>query len=140
MYDKTYSELIAIPKSEDRFRYLKMSGKVGETTFGFERYLNQIFYKCPEWIETRNKVIVRDEGCDLAFPGYEIRGKIIIIHHINPITIDDIRNRSPKLFDLENLITVAHKTHNAIHYGDESFLIGQTIVTRKPNDTCPWKA
>ena len=140
MYDKTYSELIAIPTYNDRFRYLKMSGKVGETTFGFERYLNQIFYKCPEWIETRNKVIVRDEGCDLAFPGYEIRGKIIIIHHINPITIDDIRNRSPKLFDLENLITVAHKTHNAIHYGDESFLIGQTIVTRKPNDTCPWKA
>ena len=140
MYDKTYSELIAIPTFEDRFRYLKMGGKVGETTFGFERYLNQIFYKCPEWIETRNKVIVRDEGCDLAFPGYEICGKIIIIHHINPITIDDIRNRSPKLFDLENLITVAHKTHNAIHYGDESFLIGQTIVTRKPNDTCPWKA
>ena len=140
MYDKTYSELIAIPTYNDRFRYLKMSGKVGETTFGFERYLNQIFYKCPEWIETRNKVIVRDEGCDLAFPGYEIRGKIIIIHHMNPITIDDIRNRSPKLFDLENLITVAHKTHNAIHYGDESFLIGQTIVTRKPNDTCPWKA
>ena len=140
MNDKTYSELIVFPTFEDRFRYLKMCGKVGETTFGFERYLNQIFYKCPEWIETRNKVIVRDEGCDLAFPGYEIRGKIIIIHHINPITIDDIRNRSPKLFDLENLITVAHKTHNAIHYGDESFLIGQTIVTRKPNDTCPWKA
>lgn len=140
MNDKTYSELIAFPTFEDRFRYLKMGGKVGETTFGFERYLNQIFYKCPEWIETRNKVIIRDEGCDLAFPGYEIRGKIIIIHHINPITIDDIRNRSPKLFDLENLITVAHKTHNAIHYGDESFLIGQTIVTRKPNDTCPWKA
>ena len=139
MYDKTYSELIAIPTYNDRFRYLKMGGKVGETTFGFERYLNQIFYKCPEWIETRNKVIVRDEGCDLAFPGYEIRGKIIIVHHINPITINDIRNRSPKLFDLENLITVAHKTHNAIHYGDESFLIGQTIVTRKPNDTCPWK-
>ena len=140
MYDKTYSELIAFPTFEDRFRYLKMGGKVGETTFGFERYLNQIFYKCPEWIETRNKVIVRDEGCDLAFPGYEIRGKIIIIHHINPITIDDIRTRSPKLSDLENLITVPHKTHNAIHYGDESFLIGQTIVTRKPNDTWPWKA
>lgn len=139
MYDKTYSELIAIPTYDDRFRYLKIGGKVGETTFGLERYLNQVFYKCDDWLEVRDKAIVRDEGCDLAFPGYEIRGKIIIVHHINPITINDIRNRSPKLFDLENLITVAHKTHNAIHYGDESFLIGQTIVTRKPNDTCPWK-
>ena len=139
MYDKTYSELITIPTYEDRFKYLKLGGKVGEATFGLERYLNQIFYKCPEWLEARDKAIIRDEGCDMAFPDYEIRGRIIIVHHINPITIDDIRNRSYKLFDLENLITTAHGTHNAIHYGDESFLIGQTVVTRKPNDTCPWK-
>lgn len=159
MYVKTYSELITIPTYEDRFRYLKLGGKVGEATFGLERYLNQTFYKCPEWLEARDKAIIRDEGCDMAFPGYEIHGRIkelistvylpeerqklkwpiIIVHHINPITIEDIQRRSPKLFDLENLITTAHKTHNAIHYGDESFLIGQMLVTRKPNDTCPWK-
>lgn len=139
MYAKTYSELVTIQNYEDRFRYLRLSGKVGETTFGLERYLNQIFYKCPEWLEARDRAIIRDEGCDMAFPGYEIHGRIIIVHHINSITIEDIQRRSPKLFDLENLITVSHKTHNAIHYGDESFLIGQTLVTRTPSDTCPWK-
>ena len=139
MYKKTYSELITIPSYEDRFKYLMMHGKVGEATFGIERYLNQIFYKCWEWQNARDKAIIRDEGCDMAMHGYEIHDKIIIVHHINPITLDDIHKRSTKLFDLENLVTVRHKTHNAIHYGDESFLIGQTLVKRKPNDTCPWK-
>lgn len=136
---KSYSELISIPSYNDRFRYLMMGGKVGELTFGYERYLNQIFYKSGEWQDVRNEVIVRDNGCDLAHVDHEIKGKIIIIHHINPITIEDIRNRSPRLFDLENLICVAHKTHNAIHYGDESFLIGQVVLERTPFDTCPWK-
>lgn len=138
-YKKSYSELIAIDSYEDRFRYLMLNGKIGETTFGSDRYLNQVFYKSPEWISAKQDAIIRDNGCDMAFSGYEIHGCIIIVHHINPITIDDIRKRSPKLFDLENLITVAHNTHNAIHYGNESFLFGQTIVERKPNDTCPWK-
>lgn len=139
MYSKTYSELITIPTFEERFRYLKMGGTIGEATFGFERYLNQILYNSAEWKRTRNDVIIRDNGCDLAMEGHEIHGRIIIVHHINPITIDDIRNRSQKLFDLENLITTAHRTHNAIHYSDESFLNGFEIVERKPNDTCPWK-
>lgn len=137
---KTYSELITIPTYEDRFKYLFIGGKVGETTFGLERYLNQVFYKSDEWLSVRNKVITRDNGCDMAVDGYEVHDKFVIIHHINPITIEDIEKRSYKLFDLENLITVRHKTHNAIHYGNvESFLIGQMLVERRPNDTCPWK-
>lgn len=139
MHKKSYSELVTIDSYEGRFKYLKIGGRVGEATFGSERYLNQVFYKSPEWISVKRDAIIRDNGCDMGFPGYEIQGRIIIVHHINPITADDIRKRSTKLFDLENLITVALNTHNAIHYGDESFLLGQTLIERKPNDTCPWK-
>ena len=140
MYEKSYSELITIPTFEERYRYLKIGGRVGETTFGFERYLNQILYNSDDWKEIRDKIIIRDNGCDLGMDGYEIpKGLKIFIHHINPITIADVRNRSSKLFDPENLITTIKKTHDAIHYGDESFLVHYQMVERRPNDTCPWK-
>ena len=134
---KTYSELITFLKFEERFKYLKLGGRVGEETFGFDRYLNQNFYKSQKWKSIRDHVIVRDNGCDLGVEGYEIRGKIII-HHINPITIDDIVRESEYLFDPEFLISTTHNTHNAIHYGDEN-LLTRMPVTRTKNDTCPWK-
>lgn len=134
---KSYSELIRIPSFEERFRYLKINGIVGEETFGCDRYLNQIFYKSEEWKRIRRRVIIRDNGCDLAWEEYEIKG-IIIIHHINPITKEDILNRSSKLFDLENLICTSVNTHKAIHYGNEEML-PKKIVERTMNDTCPWK-
>lgn len=134
---KSYSELIQFDTFEERFRYLKLDGIVGETTFGFDRYLNQVFYNSPEWKRLRNQIIVRDNGCDLGVDGYLVRGKILI-HHINPITIDDIKNKSTRLFDLDNLISTCQNTHNAIHYGDES-LIFTMPIERTPNDTCPWK-
>lgn len=134
---KSYSELIRIPSFEERFRYLKINGIVGEETFGCDRYLNQIFYKSEEWKRIRRRVIIRDNGCDLAWEEYEIKG-IIIIHHINPITKEDILNRSSKLFDLENLICTSINTHKAIHYGNEEML-PKKIVERTMNDTCPWK-
>lgn len=134
---KTYSELITLPTFEERFNYLKLGGKVGESTFGFDRYLNQNLYRSQEWKSVRNKVIIRDNGCDLACEGYEIYGKVLI-HHINPITVEDIINRNPIIFDLENLITTVHNTHNAIHYGDENLLI-KGPIERTKNDTIPWK-
>lgn len=134
---KTYSELITLPTFEERFNYLKLEGIVGESTFGFDRYLNQNLYKSQEWKSVRNKVIIRDNGCDLACEGYEIYGKVLI-HHINPITVEDIINRNPIIFDLENLITTVHNTHNAIHYGDENLLI-KGPIERTKNDTIPWK-
>lgn len=134
---KTYSELITLPTFEERFNYLKLGGTVGESTFGFDRYLNQNLYKSQEWKSVRNKVIIRDNGCDLACEGYEIYGKVLI-HHINPITAEDIINRNPIIFDLENLITTVHNTHNAIHYGDENLLI-KGPIERIKNDTIPWK-
>ena len=134
---KTYSELITLPTFEERFNYLKLGGTVGESTFGFDRYLNQNLYKSQEWKSVRNKVIIRDNGCDLACEGYEIYGKVLI-HHINPITVEDIINRNPIIFDLENLITTVHNTHNAIHYGDENLLI-KGPIERTKNDTIPWK-
>lgn len=134
---KTYSELITLPTFEERFNYLKLGGIVGESTFGFDRYLNQNLYKSQEWKSVRNKVIIRDNGCDLACEGYEIYGKVLI-HHINPITVEDIINRNPIIFDLENLITTIHNTHNAIHYGDENLLI-KGPIERTKNDTIPWK-
>lgn len=114
-----------------------IGGKVGEDTFGFERYLNQIFYKKPEWLSTRDKIIARDFGCDLGIQDREIAGRIIV-HHINPITPDDIRYRSAKLFDPENLICTVKKTHDAIHYGDESILFFSKVAVRTPNE-CPWR-
>ena len=137
MMSKTYSELIAIPKYEDRFRYLQLQGAVGKDTFGYDRYLNQVLYNSQEWKRFRNEIIVRDNGCDLAFEGYDIHGRILV-HHINPITVNDVTNRSPLVFDPENVICVTHNTHNAIHYGDESLLITAPIE-RTRNDTCPWK-
>lgn len=134
---RTYSELITLPTYEERFRYLQLNGQVGEDTFGFDRYLNQLFYRSQKWKRIRDFVIVRDNGYDLGVEGYEIHGRIII-HHMNPITIKDIESESEFLLDPEYLISTVHNTHNAIHYGDESLLITSPIV-RKPNDTCPWK-
>lgn len=134
---KTYSELITLPTFEERFEYLQLKGIVGQETFGFDRYLNQILYSSKEWKSLRNKIIVRDNGCDLALDGFEIHGRILI-HHINPITIDDVIKRREMIFDPENLICVTHNTHNAIHYGDKSLLITGPIK-RRANDTCPWK-
>lgn len=134
---KTYSELITLPTFMDRYRYLRIGGKVGEDTFGYDRYLNQVLYRCDEWKRFRRDMIIRDNGCDLALDGYEILGKILL-HHINPITIEDVLRRDPKIFDPENVISTSLNTHNAIHYGDESLLISEPII-RSKNDTCPWK-
>lgn len=134
---KRYSELITLPTFEERFRYLKLDGKVGEDTFGFDRYLNQVFYRSQKWKSIRDYVIVRDNGCDLAMEGYEIHGRILI-HHMNPISLKDLETESEFLLDPEYLITTAHNTHNAIHYGDESLLF-TVPVERTKNDTCPWK-
>ena len=134
---RTYSELITLPTFKDRFNYLQLNGLVGKETFGFDRYLNQQFYKSQEWKRIRDIVILRDNGCDLGVEGYEIRGRILI-HHMNPITDYDIQNNSKILLDTEYLICVTHNTHNAIHYGDES-LIYTGPIKRHKNDTCPWK-
>ena len=134
---KTYSELITLPTFEERFRYLSLDGRVGEDTFGFDRYMNQIFYRSQRWKSIRDYVFIRDNGCDLGVEGFEIHGKFII-HHMNPITIKDIERESDFLLDPEYLITTVHNTHNAIHYGDESLLITAPIE-RTANDTCPWR-
>ena len=135
---RTYSELIKYDSFEGRFRYLKLDGLVGEETFGYDRYINQIFYNSDEWKRTRRDVIVRDSGCDLGVEGFDIHSKILI-HHMNPINVNDIIERSDYLMNPEYLICVSFKTHNAIHYGDESILINQQIIERRPNDTCPWR-
>lgn len=135
---RTYSELITMPTYIERFKYLKLSGRVGRETFGFDRYLNQQFYqRDPKWKKTRDYVIIRDNGCDLGVEGYEIRGKLIV-HHMNPVTIEDILEGRDCVYDPEFLICTVHNTHNAIHYGDESLLTLAPIV-RTPGDTCPWK-
>nr|DAI86324.1 MAG TPA: HNH endonuclease bacteriophage, HNH Endonuclease, DNA.52A [Caudoviricetes sp.] len=137
MNTKSYSELITIPTFEERFEYLQLKGSVGKDTFGYDRYLNQVLYCSPEWKKLRNQIIIRDCGRDLACEGYEIYGRILI-HHLNPITVDDVLDRSRKVFDPDNLICVTHNTHNAIHYGDASMLLTGPIVRTK-NDTCPWR-
>lgn len=135
---KCYSELITLPTFEERFRYLKLGGRVGADTFGFDRYLNQKLYqRDPRWKKARDLVIIRDNGCDLGMEGHEIHGKIIV-HHMNPITMDDILKERAWIYDPEFLICTIHNTHNAIHYGDERLLITAPIV-RTSNDTCPWK-
>lgn len=134
---KTYSELITLPTFKERYQYLRLNGRVGEETFGFDRWLNQKFYKDPEWLRVRDEVIIRDNGCDLAMPGQEIYSRIII-HHMNPIRKEDILQRSQYLLDPEFLICTIKNTHDAIHYGDEKLLIIGP-VERKQNDTCPWK-
>lgn len=134
---KRYSELVLFPTFEERFQYLRLDGIVGQETFGFDRYMNQYFYRSKEWRRVRDIVIARDAGCDLGIPGREIFGRVLI-HHMNPIRPDDIRDRSDILLDPEYLITTIHETHQAIHYGDESLLITAPIE-RARNDTCPWK-
>lgn len=138
MNKKTYSELIQIPSYVERYRYLRIGGKAGEITFGNERYLNQILYKSREWKAFRRDIIIRDLGCDLGLEGYTIVG-VLIVHHINPITVEDVYNRAYCVFDPENTITVARRTHNAIHYGDEELLLIDELVERRPNDTIPWR-
>ena len=135
---KTYSELITLPTFEERYRYLKLKGNIGEETFGFDRYMNQKFYRSAEWKRIRDYVIVRDNGCDLGIEDRPIRAGRILIHHMNPITSKDIRYVTDALLNPEYLISVTHETHNAIHYGDEDQLVKDPTV-RTPNDTCPWK-
>ena len=135
---RTYSELITLPKFEERYEYLKLNGVVGKETFGFNRYLNQEFYqRDKEWLRIRDYVIIRDQGCDLGIEGREIRGKIIV-HHMNPITKDDLLKRTEFLLNPEYLICTLKSTHDAIHYGDENLLM-KGPVERKANDTCPWR-
>ena len=134
---RTYSELILLPTFEERFKYLQLNGRVGDDTFGFDRYINQNFYRSTEWKRIRDIVIMRDNGCDLALKGYEIYGRILI-HHMNPITVKDVELSTEYLMNPEYLICVTHNTHNAIHYGDEK-LITKGPVVRTKNDTCPWK-
>lgn len=134
---RTYSELITLPTFEERFRYLKLNGRVGEETFGFDRYLNQIFYNSAEWKSIRDFVITRDMGCDLGMPDREIFGKILV-HHMNPIDQKDIIRRSDFLLDPEYLICTIKNTHDAIHFGDEDLLI-TVPKERTKYDTCPWR-
>lgn len=134
---KTFSELSKLETFKERFDYLKLTGTVGKDTFGHDRYLNQVLYTSPEWKRVRDIVILRDNGCDLGMPGLEIQSKAII-HHMNPITIEQINNRDPIIFDPELLITVSHRTHNAIHYGAEDISDGLPIERTK-NDTIPWR-
>lgn len=135
---KTYSELSKLTTFKDRFHYLRLDGSVGKDTFGFDRIFNQKFYNSYEWKLVRDFIIVRDNGCDLGIAGHEIYGERIIIHHLNPISLEDIERKSEILLDPEYLITTIHSTHNAIHYGDEHLLITAPII-RSKHDTCPWK-
>ena len=137
MIIRTYSELIKLPTFEERFQYLKLDGDVGVETFGFDRYLNQAFYSSDEWKSIRNQVIIRDNGCDWGIEGREIY-KRIIIHHMNPITKEDLLYRTEYLLNPEYMICTMKNTHDAIHYGDENLLFKDPIE-RKPNDTCPWR-
>lgn len=134
---RTYSELSQLATFEERYRYLRLGGRVGKETFGFDRWINQMFYKDPEWLKVRDIVIMRDNGCDLGIEGREIYSRIIV-HHMNPITKADILDRSRFLLDPEYLICTVKNTHDAIHYGDESLLI-TLPMERSPNDTCPWR-
>lgn len=137
MIIRTYNELMLLPTFEERFEYLKLSGRVGEETFGFDRWLNQKFYRSAEWKHLRDQVIIRDNGCDLGVEGREIYGKILI-HHMNPITKKDILDRTDLLLNPMYLISVTKQTHDAIHYSDDSILMKDPIV-RSRNDTCPWR-
>ena len=138
MIIRTYSELIRLSTFEERYNYLKLDSEIGMETFGFERYLNQRFYRSKEWKALRDEIIVRDHGCDLGVVGYEIYDKIYI-HHMNPITADDIRNNTDYLMNPEFLISTTHDTHNAIHYGNSDLLNVRVPVERTKNDTCPWR-
>lgn len=134
---RTYSELITLSTFEERYKYLQLSSSIGEETFGFDRYLNQNFYRSKEWKRIRDFVIIRDNGCDLGVEDRTIYGKIII-HHMNPIRTKDIQDVSDYLLNPEYLICTTHQTHNAIHYGDENLLV-RNPIERTANDTCPWR-
>lgn len=135
---RTYTELSKLKTFEERFEYLRLNGRVGKETFGFDRIFNQVFYKSDEWLVVRDFVIIRDNGCDLGVEGYDINGQRILIHHMNPISLEDIEKRTEILMNPEYLITTIHNTHQAIHYGDENLLI-KLPRERTKNDTCPWK-
>ena len=134
---KTYSELITLPTFEERFSYLKLDGFVGKETFGFKRCINQELYHSVKWLKFRDGIIIRDKGCDLGVSGYEIFGPVLI-HHLNPVTYEDLLNQALCVFDPENVICTKLNTHNAIHYGNESLIL-YPIVQRTQNDTCPWR-
>lgn len=134
---RTYTDLIKLPTFQERFKYLELNGVVGSDTFGFDRYLNQNFYTSQEWQRIKREVILRDNGCDLGVDGYTIFGRVIV-HHMNPISPEDILNQTDLLMNPEFLICVSHTTHNAIHYGSEN-LLPKGPANRKPNDTCPWR-
>ena len=134
---RRYSELKRIKNFKERYDYLRLGGIVGESTFGFDRYLNQLLYTSGRWKKVRNDIIIRDNGCDLGIPGYDLYSKIIV-HHMNPLTLKEIEEVSDDIFNPEYLICVSQRTHNAIHFGDES-LLPHCPIERRPNDTCPWK-
>lgn len=134
---RTYTELRQLPTFEERFKYLKLGAQVAAETFGFDRWVNQRFYRSPEWRKVRRDVIIRDEGRDLGVEGYELQNGIYV-HHMNPMLPKDIVDASEWILNPEYLICVSFNTHNAIHYGDENLL--PKVIERKPNDTCPWKS
>lgn len=134
--NRSFSELRHLKTFEERFRYLALHGEVGRSTFGFDRYLNQQFYTSWQWRNIRHRIITRDNGCDLGIDGYEIHDRVYI-HHMNPMTIRDITEGDPRILDPDNLISVTHRTHNAIHYGDEK-LLSRPLVERRPDDTKLW--
>lgn len=136
--NRSYTELIKLRTFKERYDYLRLGGGIGKETFGYERYLNQLLYKSDEWKKFRREIILRDNGCDLGVEGFEIGGNRITVHHINPVTKAQIINRDPIVFDPENVITCTHSTHMAIHYGTLDILEIQP-VSRRPNDTCPWR-
>lgn len=134
---RTYSELLLLDTLEDRFEYLKLNGKVGEELFGYARYLNQEFYHGEAWKDAKEQVIIRDEGYDLGVPGWKITG-LIYVHHMNPVTLDQLKNNDPALLDPEFLISCSYNTHQAITWGNKA-LLPQVPIIRRPGDTCPWK-
>ena len=134
---RTYTELLTLPTFEERLKYLKLHGEVGDETFGYDRYLNQLFYRSPEWRMLRNQVITRDYGCDMALPEFEILDEIVV-HHMNPIQKEDVLEHSEILMNPEYLVCVSDSTHRAIHYGDEAVLFYEP-VERRPNDMIPWR-
>lgn len=137
-YSRSYNELIRYQTFEDRLNYLLLHGSVGTDTFGFDRYLNQMLYHSIEWKRLRQQIIERDLACDLAMDGYEIHSGVLI-HHINPITVEDVINHNPIVFDPNNLITTTHATHQIIHYGFKEDVNRLTVIERQVNDTCPWR-
>lgn len=133
---KNYTDLMKLGTFEERIEYLKLSGIVGKETFGYERYLNQQFYISSQWKQTRDKVIIRDRGCDLGIPDYDIN-TVLFVHHIEPVSVDDIINDDPKLHDLNNLISTSKYTHDFIHYGRGAYI--NPMIKRTPNDQVPWR-